>query len=231
MDTSALRSPSGRSLPVGLKGPRGEILVELKRAPQLTAKELARQLGCSLNGIRHHLKELEAEGLVTYERRHQGVGAPVFVYRLSPLAEGLFPRRYEAALLEFLDHLVAHEGREAAVTVLEGHYAALARRLSAELEGAPPARRLEVVTRALADEGYMAESRRQHGDSFATLTEHNCAVQAVAQRFPELCRAEAKFLEAALGAPVDRRAHILGGCGSCEYHVRFDDHKHAEGTV
>ena len=46
--------------------------------------------------------------------------------------------------------------------------------------------------------------------------------QALAERFPELCAAEARFLEEVLGAAVDRRAHILGGCGACEYHVRFD---------
>jgi DeoR family suf operon transcriptional repressor len=209
--------------PFGHKGPRGEILVELKRAQPLTAKDLAAKLGVSLNAIRHHLKELEAEGLLQYDRQNRGVGAPVFAYRLSPAADALFPRRYEATLLELLDRVVASQGREAAVQVLEAHFATLAERLKAELVDAPPARRLEAVARALADEGYMAEWRGLggRGETAGTLTEHNCAIVAVAERFPELCTAEARFLEEVLGAAVDRRAHILGGCGSCEYHVRF----------
>jgi DeoR family transcriptional regulator, suf operon transcriptional repressor len=218
-----VQPPAG--VPLGHKGPRGEILVELKRAQPLTAKELAAKLGVSLNAVRHHMKELEAEGLLLHERQHRGVGAPVFAYRLSPAADGLFPRRYEATLLELLDRVVAQQGRAAAVRVLEAHFASLAERLKAELIDAPPARRLEAVARALADEGYMAEWRGLGGpgreDVAGTLTEHNCAIVAVAERFPELCAAEARFLEEVLGAAVDRRAHILGGCGSCEYHVRF----------
>ena len=221
MGASLPQVGSSTGVPPGRKGPRGDILVELKRAQPRTAKELAAKLGVSLNAIRHHLKELEAERLVEYERQHRGVGAPVFVYRLSPLGHALFPRRYEATLLEFLDHVVARDGRGVAVQVLEAHYAGLAQRLKLELEGAPPARRLEAVARALAEEGYMAEWQGASLGTSGTLTEHNCAIQAVAERFPELCAAEAKFLEDVLGAAVDRRAHILGGCTSCEYHVHF----------
>jgi predicted ArsR family transcriptional regulator len=54
-----------------------------------------------------------------------------------------------------------------------------------------------------------------------TLIEHNCAVQAVAERFPEICAAEARFLSAVLGAEVERQEHILSGCSACEYRVHF----------
>ena len=204
---------------VGLRGPRADILVQLKRTPELSARELGTALGYSLNGVRHHLKELEAEGLVAYQRRHHGVGAPSFAYRLTPQGEELFPRRYQAALLECLDHVAAHDGRAAAVRVLETHFMALAERLDAAVRGQPPRRRLDVVAAALSEEGYMAEWREQHDGSFATLTEHNCAVKALAERFPELCQAEARFLEAMLGSPVERRTHMLAGCGACEYRV------------
>jgi DeoR family transcriptional regulator, suf operon transcriptional repressor len=212
--------PQVEAIP-GQRGPRGEVLVELKRAQPLTARELAAKLGVSLNAVRHHVKELEAEGLVAYERRHGGVGAPAFAYRLTTLGERLFPRRYEAALLQFLDHVVAQEGRDAAVRVLEGHFGELARRVRGEAAGLQPGRRLEIVAQALADEGYMAEAGGSPA-SVGTLTAHNCAMQAVAERFPELCAAEVRFLEEVLGAPVDRQSHILGGCSACEYHVRFE---------
>ena len=206
-------------LPPGLKGARALVLIELKRAHRLTAKELATRLGVSLNAVRHHLKELEAEAFVEYERQHHGVGAPAFAYRLSAAGEALFPRRYEATLTELLDYVVEREGRATAVAVLEARYDALTRRLQAELAGATPAQRMAAVTRLLSEEGYMAE-----GSTFAetgTLVEHNCAIQAVAQRFPEICAAEARFLAAALNAEVDRHEHILSGCSACEYRVRF----------
>jgi DeoR family suf operon transcriptional repressor len=203
----------------GLKGSRGIVLSELKRAQILTAKALAARLGMSLNAVRHHLKELEAETLVEYERQHHGVGAPAFAYRLSPAGEALFPRRYEATLTELLDYVVERDGRAGAVAVLEARYHALTRRLQEELAGATPAERMAVVTQLLSDEGYMAEGTAS--SSTGTLIEHNCAIQAVAERFPEICAAEAKFLAAALGAQVDRHEHILSGCSACEYRVRF----------
>jgi DeoR family suf operon transcriptional repressor len=205
--------------PLGQKGPRGAVLVQLKRAQRLTAKELAGRLGVSLNAARHHLKELEAEGLVGYEREHRGVGAPAFAYRLSASGQALFPRRYEETLTAVLDQMVERNGRQAAVALLESHFTGLTRRLQRELVGSTPDERLQALSRVLSDEGYMAEASTGGGQ--ATLTEHNCAIPAVAERFPEICAAEARFLAEVLEADMERREHMLSGCSACEYHVRF----------
>jgi predicted ArsR family transcriptional regulator len=58
--------------------------------------------------------------------------------------------------------------------------------------------------------------------STGTLIEHNCAVQSVAERFPEICAAEARLLSQVLGADVHRERHILNGCSSCEYRISFE---------
>jgi DeoR family transcriptional regulator, suf operon transcriptional repressor len=215
----AVTGSSSSSLPLGLRGLRGAVLIELKRSHRLTAKDLAGRLGISLNAVRHHLKELEAEQLVEYEREHRGVGAPTFAYRLSAAGQALFPRRYEATLTELLDYVVRREGRASAVAVLEARYEAMAHRFERELASATPSERLAAVAQLLSDEGYMAEGIAS--SEGGTLVEHNCAIQAVAERFPEICAAEARFLAAALGAEVDRREHILSGCSACEYRVRF----------
>jgi DeoR family suf operon transcriptional repressor len=78
-----------------------------------------------------------------------------------------------------------------------------------------------VVARALSEEGYMAEAAP--GDGTAVLTEHNCAIPALAERFPEICAAEARFLADVLSAEVERTGHILKGCPACEYQVRFTE--------
>jgi DeoR family suf operon transcriptional repressor len=205
--------------PLGHKGPRAAILTALKRAQRLTATELAQRLGASLNAVRHHLKELETESLVAYERERRGVGAPVFAYRLTPAGEGLFPRRYEGTLMQVLDQVVEREGRSAAAALLSSQFDALAERLEPLLAHASPDARLELVTRALADEGFMAEW--EDAGAGPALVEHNCAILAVAERFPEVCEAERRFLSATLGAAVERRSHIVSGCGACRYTVRF----------
>lgn len=220
----AARLPPDQQLPsspLGYRGVRGAILVELKRAQPLTTRELASRLGLSLNAVRHHLKDLEEQELVEYQREHRGVGAPTFAYRLAPMGDALFPRRYEVMISELLDGLVDREGRSATVALLEARYTTLAGRLQQELADTPPAERLPVVAKMLSDDGYMAEGNVAGG--LGTLTAHHCAIQGVAERFPEICAAEAKLLSAVFGAEVSRERHILAGCTACEYRVRFDN--------
>jgi DeoR family suf operon transcriptional repressor len=201
------------------KGLRGEVLRELKRAQPLTAKALAEKLGVSANAIRHHLKELEAESLVTYGREQRGVGAPTFAYRLSSHGEALFPKRYEQTLNDLLNRVAERQGRAATTALLDDLYSDLTRRLQVELEGVAPEARLTAVARVLSDAGYMAESDAA-GGAFR-LAEHNCAIKSVAERFPEVCAAEAKFLQTVLAATVERTAHIVDGCNACEYAITF----------
>lgn len=205
------------------KGLRGDILVSLKRAQPLSASDLARQLAVSPNAVRHHLKELEAESLITYGREQRGVGAPTYAYRLARAGEALFPQAYEETLTQLLEHVAAKDGRHAAVELFEERYRELTRRVLAELEGADPRKRVALVTRLLSEQGYMAEWAAAGvgaGEAFR-LAEHNCAIRSVAERFPEVCAAEQRFLEDVLGAAVERRAHIPAGCNACEYAITF----------
>jgi DeoR family suf operon transcriptional repressor len=202
------------------KGLRGDILVALKRSQPLTARELAARLGVSPNAIRHHLKELEAEHLVVYGREQRGVGAPTFAFRLSEVGEALFPKRYEQALTDMLARVAETQGRSATVAMLEGEFAQLTRQVEAAIEDAPPAERLTAVTRVLSAAGYMAEWDEREGRF--RLAEHNCALRAVAERYPEICAAEEKFLQRVLSASVERRQHIVSGCNTCEYAITFD---------
>jgi DeoR family suf operon transcriptional repressor len=205
--------------PLGYRGTRAALLVQLKRTDGLTTKELAGRIGTSLNNVRHHLKELEDEGLVEYERQHRGVGAPTFAYHLTPGGRALFPRSYEALLEHLLEDLVQQTGRVGVTALLEGRYSNLARRLEDELSGAAPGERMQTVAQMLSAEGYMAEASVE--GSSGTLIEHNCAIQSVAEQFPEICAAEARFLSQVLGGEVERERHILNGCNACEYRVRF----------
>lgn len=206
-------------LPPAYKGPRGAILVALKRSGALTARELGEQMSLSANAIRHHLRELETDGVIAYRREQRGVGAPTYAWHLSPSGEALFPQRYKELLTEVLERVAEQAGRQAVVTAFQSRFADLSRRLQAELSDASPSRRMDVVMRALHEGGYMAEWRNEDGG--LRLAEHNCAIRALAERFPEICEAEAKFLSDVLAAAVEREAHMLEGCAACEYSVRF----------
>lgn len=224
MDPLAHDSRKAVLPPIGLKGSRGAVLLELKRHQPLTAKALADRLGMSLNAVRHHFKELEAAGLIRYERASGGggVGAPAFLYQLTEAGEAHFPRRYQETLEYLLTRLIQREGRESAVALLEVRYRESADRLRGQLAGASAEERLAVVGRFLAEEGYMPEWSESGADARA-LVEHNCPIRALAEQYPEVCAAEVRFLEEVLNAKVERTAHMVEGCGACSYQVSPPD--------
>ena len=202
--------------PIGYRGTRGEILTALKMSQPLTAKELADKFGVTPNALRRHLKELENEGIVRYQREIRGVGGPVFAFSLTDAGESLFPRGYERALSEILDLVREQQGDEGIVQLFQRRWEEIARVARPELERLPVDQRATRLAELLTSLGYMAEARPVAG-ALPVLTEHNCAIRLIAERFPEVCAAEERFIADLLGAPVTRQAHIAKGANCCEY--------------
>ena len=125
----------------------------------------------------------------------------------------------EVGRLPTLEQVLALKLVHRAVELFEDRYRELTRSLLAELSGATVAERLDHVARLMSEQGYMADWQESAG-AFR-LSEHNCAIRAVAERFPEVCAAEERFLREVLGAQVERRSHIPSGCNACEYTITF----------
>ncbi len=201
----------------GHKGLRGEILVRLKKSQPLTAKELAQSFEVSANAIRRHLKELQVEGLVVHDREQRGWGPPTYAYRLSGDGEKIFPQQYDDALKDVLQFVAESRGRGEVQRIFADRFRTHADRLRAQLKGATLEERLAAVTELLSDQGYMAEWSLEDGT--LRLTEHNCAVRTAAEWFPEICAAEADFLQEVLETTVERQSHIPQGCNACLYSI------------
>jgi DeoR family suf operon transcriptional repressor len=204
----------------GQKGLRGEILIQLKKSQPATARELATVFDVTANAIRRHLKELEAEGLVEYYREHRGSGAPTYAFRLSQDGEGLFPTRYGEVLNEVLGLVARGGGRSVVKEIFAERFREHARRIRSEMPHATVEEKLEAVVAMLSDQGFMAAWHNNHGA--LTLAQHNCAIRAVAEEFPEICAAETEFLRDVLGTEVTRNSHITEGCNACQYDIRAE---------
>ena len=202
--------------PAGYRGTRAEIILALKKEQPLTAKELADRFGVTPNALRRHLKELETEGIVRYSREIHGVGGPVYAFSLTDAGEALFPRAYERALTEILDLVREQQGDDGVVQLFQRRWDEIARVARPELERLPVEQRTTRLAELLTSLGYMAEARPVAG-ALPVLTEHNCAIRLIAERFPEVCAAEERFIADLLGAPVTRQAHIAKGANCCEY--------------
>lgn len=202
----------------GYRGLRAELLVALKKSQPLTATELGARFGLTPNALRRHLKVLEEDGVVRYQRVVRGVGAPVFAYRLTDAGEGAFPRRYASVLATALTALQTEAGSQAVSEVLAREWNALAVDAAPVLERLPMSERVQVVAELLTSRGYMAEGE-VGPDGSAALRIHNCAVREIAEQFPEACAVEAEQLGRLLGGAVVRHAHRRDGCAACEYRV------------
>jgi DeoR family transcriptional regulator, suf operon transcriptional repressor len=211
----------------GHRGLRGEILVALKMTQPLTARQLADRFGVSTNGLRRHLRALEDQGLVQYRRQVRGVGSPAFAFTLTDVGQELFPRSYDATLSEALSALRESRGREGVRRFFRRQWMSMAGELRDDLADLPLAERAQLLAELRSSQGYMAEAASEAPD-VAVIREHNCALRAVAERFPELCEAEEQFFEEVLHADVRRRSHILAGCNVCEYAVQV---RHAPAPV
>ena len=205
----------------GFRGMRAELLVALKKAQPMTAHELGEQFGLTANALRRHLKVLEEDGLVHFAREVRGVGAPVFTYSLTSAGEALFPRRYLSMLGTALDALHEARGREAVISVLEAEWGRLADEAGPVVEALPLGERVALVAELLTAKGYMAEAVEVPAGSttVSTLRIHNCALGEIAERFPDACSVEGRYLERLLGVPLVRGSHRHAGCGRCDYGV------------
>jgi len=204
------------ALPTGYRGIRGEVIVALKKSQVLTIKELADRFRLTPNALRRYLKELETEGVVQYRREIRGVGGPVFAFSLTEAGEALFPRAYERTLAEVLDLVRDQQGDEGLVQLFQRRWDEIARVARPELDRLPVDQRATRLAELLTSLGYMAEAHVSSG-ALPVLTEHNCAIRLIAERFPEVCAAEERFIADFLGAPVTRQAHIAKGANCCEY--------------
>jgi len=200
----------------GFKGMRSDILVVLRKEQPCTIRTLAAHFGLTVNALRRHLTELVDAGLVVYHREVRGLGAPVFAYALSDAGEALFPRAYVDPLVDALEALREHEGTEAVVQLFRRRWNAMAESARPRLAALSLHERAQFLAELLAAEGYMSEAESGQGES-TTIRHHNCAVREIALRFPEICSAEAEFIESVLDAPVERRMHLKDGCRACEY--------------
>jgi predicted ArsR family transcriptional regulator len=198
---------------------RRAILNLLKREGQLPAADVARALSLTPAAIRLQLTRLEEDGLLEREDAPSGRrGRPTHLYRLSPAAEALYPKRYGDLTTELLGYLGGPDSEQVD--------ALFEQRRRRRVDGARPRlsnlsfdAQVTALTTILDEDGYLADAERLDDGSWR-ITEHNCAILTVAHGFSQACSSELSFIREALpGAKVERVAHIMDGAHVCAYLV------------
>lgn len=214
-------APSGAAEPTlaSVSAAAREVLLALKKRGEARAEEIAEAIGITPSGVRQHLTPLRAEGLVTYRKIHAGPGRPKFAYRLTDLAEDLFPKTYHELTNELLEHL-EEEDPEVLVRIFERRRQRRVEAARKRLAGKTFDEKVAVLARILDEDGYFADFEGRPDGTYL-IREQNCAIWGVAVRYGLACSTELEFLQEAFPeAQIDRVAHKVAGAYVCAYEVR-----------
>src|SRR3990170_8551655 len=198
-------------------GTRDTILRTLRGRGQCTVTDLAEASGVTPVSVRHHLANLQAEGLVQAEEMRHGVGRPRHVFSLSYSGLDHFPSRYFHLIRRLLAEIKERMPEGQVGELLPGVAQAMAHTYASELEALPLAQRLERLVQLLSDEGFSAEVQRQ-GDR-VLIRELSCPYYRIGQQHPEVCLIDQSFIATALSLPVERVNCLLDGDVHCTFSV------------
>ena len=211
------------SVPSGKRSTRRAIVKLLKTEGAIDSGRLARRLRLTAMAVRQHLYALQREQLVTSEERRVPIGRPAKYWRLTRLADGLFPDAYAELNVALIEAVGSAFGPKGLQRVLESREAKqrtdLARRV---VPSAPLKERLLQLARVRTEEGYMAEVRPDGRGGFLFIENH-CPICAAAMVCQGFCTTELDLFRTVLGPDVlvERTEHIVSGDRRCVYRARL----------
>ncbi len=206
---------------VVLSPTRRHVLEVLKRHGEVTPDELATALEISPSAVRQHLAALRTARLVVSRRDHGRAGRPADRFRATMLAEPLFATTSDALPIELLEHMEAEEpaliGR-----VFDRRRRQMVDEHENRLAGRTVEDQVAILTGLLDEQGYLADFDAIAPGHFR-INLHNCAIWAVANRYPQACAAELEYLQDLIPeARVQRVTLKTSGAHTCAYDIRFD---------
>jgi len=202
---------------------RRRIVKLLKTEGAMDSASLAGHLDVTAMAVRQHLYALQEEKLVAAEERPVPLGRPAKFWRLTKEAERLFPDAYAELNAALITSVQDAFGPQGMTRLLDARMARQRADYRARIDGsAPLAKRIQQLAKIRADEGYMAEVKRE-GSGFLFIENH-CPICAAAAACQGFCSSELELFRSALGpgVSVERAEHILSGDRRCVYRIAAD---------
>ncbi|NEW07616.1 transcriptional regulator [Paenibacillus sp. SYP-B3998] len=197
---------------------RKVILSMLKTEGPLSVHEISKQLGITEMAVRRHINSLEKDALLETKLVRQAMGRPTRMYSLSPLADELFPKKYSQLTLDLLGELLEDEGLEKIDHLFERRQEKMELRYQSRMKAISLEERVAELARIQNENGYMVEwSQGEEGEFL--LSEHNCPITQVANRFQQACKCELALFRNLLDADVERTECLAKGGSKCVYMI------------
>jgi predicted ArsR family transcriptional regulator len=203
-----------------MKSTRDRILQTLLRQPRTTINQLAKAVGINPISVRHHLTNLQVEGLVNTEEERHGVGRPRLVYFLTEAGTERFPTRYLRLTSRLLDQLKSTMPEPMVSRLFSQMASDMAADYSEQMKGLSMEERLDLTRTLLVEEGFNVEWEKV-GNQYQ-IHEITCPYLRIGQSHPEVCTVDQTLISKLLAVPAEKVQCILSGDAHCTYVVQAE---------
>ncbi len=201
-----------------MKSMKDKILQTLLRKPKVTIHELAEAVGINPISVRHHLTNLQMEGLIAAEEERHGVGRPRLVYSLTEEGMERFPTKYLRLTTRLLAQMKESMPGPVVTKLFNQVAEDLASEYASQIQGLSMEERLEFVKELLAQEGFTVEWEKKGGEY--QIHEISCPYYQIGVAHPEVCTVDQTLISKMLALPASKVQCILDGGAFCTYVVQ-----------
>ena len=201
-----------------MKSMKDKILQTLLRKPKITINELAEAVGINPISVRHHLTNLQMEGLIGAEEERHGVGRPRLVYSLTEEGMERFPTKYLRLTTRLLAQMKESMPGPLVTKLFNQVAEDLASEYTSQMQGLSMEERLEFVKELLAQEGFTVEWEKK-GSEYQ-IHEISCPYYQIGVAHPEVCTVDQTLISKMLALPASKVQCILDGGAFCTYVVQ-----------
>jgi len=201
-----------------MKSTKERILQTLLRKPKLTINDLAEAVEINPISVRHHLSNLEKEGLIAADEERHGVGRPRLVYSLTEDGMEHFPTKYLRLTTRLLAQMKESMPGPLVASLFNQIAEDLASQYASEIKGLNMEERLDFVKELLAQEGFTVEWEKKEGQY--EIHEISCPYYQIGIAHPEVCTVDQTLISKMLAVPANKVQCILNGGAHCTYVVQ-----------
>ncbi len=204
-----------------MKSTRDLILQNLMKKPRSSISELAESVGINNISVRHHLINLQAEGVIMAEEERHGVGRPRLVYYLTEKGLERFPAGYLRLTNRLIDQLKKSLPEKTLQDLFEQLAQELAETYSEKSKKLSLEGKLDLLKEIMSKEGFSIEiDRTSDGYYINTIS---CPYYHISQKHPELCIMDQAIISSILAVPSEKVSCIHNGDSHCSFLIHNQD--------
>lgn len=206
-----------------MKTTREKVLITIKLHPKSTIMEIADQVDINAISVRHHLTNLQAEGLIMAEEERHGVGRPRLVYSLTDRGMENFPSRYFRLVNSLMDQIKETLPEKDINSIFHNMAEKLTSDYKPILAKMTLEERLELLKTILNNEGFDVEWEKQGKE--CCIKEISCPYFKIGDNHPEVCLFDKSIISNILGVPMNEISHQDREEDLCTYTINLADQK------